>query len=231
VPELWCSGLELVLAAFLGGVIGLERERHGQAAGFRTNILIGVGACLIMQVSQHIQVNYEQFSDSSVVRLDPGRIASYAIAGMGFLGAGAIIKGQSMIRGLTTAAGLWLVTAVGLAIGSGFYIPAVMAVVIAMVVLYGLRTVKEVFLKDVYTRLSVVVDEGLFRLREFEKLIEEKRYTAIEFVNFHKDLTTLSTSYHFRMVSRGDEEWREITRELSEIPGVREISWEEAGFP
>jgi putative Mg2+ transporter-C (MgtC) family protein len=231
MPELWCSGLELLLAAFLGGVIGVEREKHGQAAGFRTNILIGVGACLIMQVSQHIQVVYEQLNNSSVVRLDPGRIASYAIAGMGFLGAGAIIKGQSMIRGLTTASGLWLVTAVGLAIGCGFYIPAIMAVIIAMAVLYGLRTVKQFFLRDAYTRLSVVVDEERFRLQEFEKLIEEKEYTAIDFISFHKDLIKLSTNYHFRMVSRGDEEWREITRELSKIPGVREISWEEATFP
>jgi putative Mg2+ transporter-C (MgtC) family protein len=231
LQEFWCSGLELLLAGLLGGVIGVEREKHGQAAGFRTNILIGVGACLIMQVSQHIQVIYEQLNNSSVVRLDPGRIASYAIAGMGFLGAGAIIKGQSMIRGLTTASGLWLVTAVGLGIGCGFYIPAVMAVIIAMAVLYGLRTVKRFFLKDVFTRLSVVVDEEHFHLQEFEKLIEEKAYTTIDFINYHKDLIRRSASYHFRMVSRGDEEWREITRELSKTPGVREISWEEATFP
>jgi putative Mg2+ transporter-C (MgtC) family protein len=124
-----------------------------------------------------------------------------------------------------------LVTAVGLAVGCGFYLPAVMAVIVAMVVLYGLRTVKELFLKDTYTRLSVVVDEQLFRLQAFEKLIKEKRHTAIEFIDFHKDLIKLTTRYHFRMVSRGDTEWREITQELSKMSGVREISWEEATFP
>ena len=110
---------KLLLAAIVGGSIGFEREAHGQAAGFRTYIIVCVGSCLMMLLSLHIEELYRQLSDQSTVRLDPGRIASYAIASMGFLGAGAIIKGKGSVRGLTTAAGLWVVTGIGLSIGAG----------------------------------------------------------------------------------------------------------------
>jgi hypothetical protein len=93
---------KLIIAALLGGAIGFERETHGQAAGIRTNILVGVGACLMMMLSLHIEEIFRHLNIDSVVRLDPGRIASYAIASMGFLGAGAIIKGKGSVRGLTT---------------------------------------------------------------------------------------------------------------------------------
>ncbi len=114
---------KLVLAALLGGAIGFERETHGQAAGVRTNILVGVGACLMMILSLHMEELFRHLNADSTVRLDPGRIASYAIASMGFLGAGAIIKGKGSVRGLTTAAGLWLVTGIGLSVRRRSYFP------------------------------------------------------------------------------------------------------------
>ena len=108
---------KLVIAAVIGGAIGFEREAHGQAAGLRTYILVSVGACLMMMLSMEMEHFYRHLSvDQSVVRLDPARIASYAIASMGFLGAGAIITGKGTVRGLTTAAGLWLVTGIGLGV-------------------------------------------------------------------------------------------------------------------
>ena len=117
--------VKLVLASLMGAAIGFERESHGQAAGIRTNILVCTGACLMMLLSLHMEEMFRALSVAdSVVRLDPGRIASYAIASMGFLGAGAIIKGKGSIKGLTTAAGLWLVTGIGLSTGAGFVIPA-----------------------------------------------------------------------------------------------------------
>ena len=97
----------LVLAAVVGAAIGFEREAHGQAAGLRTFILVTVGACLMMMLSLEMEELHRHLAvDQSVVRLDPARIASYAIASMGFLGAGAIITGKGSVRGLTTAAGL-----------------------------------------------------------------------------------------------------------------------------
>src|SRR4030042_2995797 len=115
---------KLALAALVGGAIGFERETHGEAAGLRTNILVCVGACLMMLLSLYMEELYRHLgSGPSVVRLDPSRIASYAIASMGFLGAGAIITGKGSVRGLTTAAGLWLATGLGLASGAGSLIP------------------------------------------------------------------------------------------------------------
>jgi len=88
--------LQLLMAAMFGGIIGYEREKHGQGAGFRTNIIICISACLMMQLSMHMEVLYRTLNQGSVIRIDPGRIASYAISSMGFLGAGAIIKGQGI---------------------------------------------------------------------------------------------------------------------------------------
>ena len=100
---------KLLLAAAVGGAIGFEREAHGQAAGFRTYLIVGVASCLMMLLSLHIEELYRALSvDKSVVRLDPGRIASYAIASMGFLGAGAIIKGKGSVRGLYPVLGRYL---------------------------------------------------------------------------------------------------------------------------
>ena len=135
---------KLVIAAAVGGAIGFEREAHGQAAGLRTFILVSVGACLMMMLSLEMEEFYRHLSvDQSVVRLDPARIASYAIASMGFLGAGAIITGKGSVRGLTTAAGLWLVTGLGLAIGAGYFFPALFAALMSLVILYGLRLIQE----------------------------------------------------------------------------------------
>ena len=91
IPE---AILKIVLAGLLGGLVGFEREAHGQAAGFRTYILVALGSCLIMMVSINMETIYRHLGAQSTVRLDPGRIASYALAGMGFLGAGAIITGK-----------------------------------------------------------------------------------------------------------------------------------------
>ena len=128
----------------VGAAIGFEREAHGQAAGLRTFILVSVGACLMMMLSLEMEEIHRHLAvDQSVVRLDPARIASYAIASMGFLGAGAIITGKGSVRGLTTAAGLWLATGLGLAIGAGYLIPALFAAGISLIILYALRLIKK----------------------------------------------------------------------------------------
>jgi len=95
-----------------------------------------------MMLSVHMEALFKHVGEESAVRIDPGRIASYALAGMGFLGAGAIITGKGSVRGLTTAAGMWMITSVGLAVGSGFYIPAILVTLFCFFSLYVLRYVK-----------------------------------------------------------------------------------------
>ncbi|MFC1752227.1 MgtC/SapB family protein [Thermoproteota archaeon] len=126
---------KILLSALLGGVIGYEREIHRHEAGLRTHILVCMGSCLIMLTSGHV---FDIYRDIAVV--DPSRIAAGVITGIGFIGAGAIIREGSSIKGLTTAASLWVTSAVGLAVGSEFYGAAVITAAIALVVLLLLRS-------------------------------------------------------------------------------------------
>ena len=131
--------LRLALSVFLSGLIGLERQIHRRTAGLRTHILVCLGSCLIMLTSMYV---FEIYKD--VANLDPIRIASGVITGIGFLGAGAIIRGRGegekdAVRGLTTAASLWIVAGIGLAVGCGFINAGIYATIFALVVLLFLR--------------------------------------------------------------------------------------------
>lgn len=120
----------ILLAAALGAAIGLERQLHGKVAGVRTNLLICLGAAVLTIVSEQMGIKH----NDSV-----GRIAAQIVSGVGFLGAGVIIRDRGGIHGLTTAATIWLVAAVGIAVGAGFYCLAIVATVLAVAVLIGLR--------------------------------------------------------------------------------------------
>jgi putative Mg2+ transporter-C (MgtC) family protein len=131
--------LRLVLAAVLGSVIGFERERLLWAAGLRTHMLVCVGSCLMMIVSA--------FGFAGVlgphVILDPSRVAAQVVTGVGFLGAGSIILRNEVVKGLTTAASLWAVAGVGLAVGGGLYLAAAAATVIMLIILAGIKPIEE----------------------------------------------------------------------------------------
>jgi putative Mg2+ transporter-C (MgtC) family protein len=113
----------LLLAAFLGGMIGLERELSGKPAGLRTNLLICVGAALLMEISINLSGSVNM--GTSEIRSDPARIAAQIVSGIGFLGAGTIIQARGSIIGLTTAATIWVVAAIGMAVGGRFYVEAI----------------------------------------------------------------------------------------------------------
>ena len=122
--------IKLALAAVLGGLIGLERESLSRPAGLRTYTLVCVGSALAMVVSLDMYYQYYQ-----TVNADPGRIAAQVVSGIGFLGAGTIMREGATVRGLTTAAGLWVVACIGLAVGVGLYIPAIVSTAIILFVL------------------------------------------------------------------------------------------------
>jgi putative Mg2+ transporter-C (MgtC) family protein len=132
------SLLRLALAAVLGGLIGMERELREREAGLRTHLLVSVGSALFTIVSAY---GFHAFLESGadVVQADPTRIAAQIVTGIGFLGAGAIIRQGFSVRGLTTAATLWVVAAVGLAAGAGYYSAAVITTALVLVALYPLR--------------------------------------------------------------------------------------------
>ena len=115
----------ILLAMLLGGIIGAERERKNRSAGFRTHILVTVGSCMFMIVSISMPMMISTMPNGIVNNADPGRIAAQVVSGIGFLGAGAIMQDKGKVRGLTTAASLWVVAAIGLAIGAGMYFSAI----------------------------------------------------------------------------------------------------------
>jgi putative Mg2+ transporter-C (MgtC) family protein len=127
--------LKLGLATLLGGAIGLERELSGKPAGLRTNILICIGATLFTVVSVHMLPIGQG-------GLDASRIPAQIVSGVGFIGAGAILHARGSVTGLTSAATIWVVAAIGMALGSGAYVEAVGTTVLVMVVLWGLRSVE-----------------------------------------------------------------------------------------
>jgi putative Mg2+ transporter-C (MgtC) family protein len=124
--------IRLCLSVALGGLVGLEREMQGRAAGLRTHIMVCLGSCLIMLTSMYVFDIYK-----STAPVDPSRIAAGVITGIGFLGAGTIMRGGDGggVRGLTTASSLWVVAATGLATGVGFYLAAVLTTALALAVL------------------------------------------------------------------------------------------------
>ena len=136
----WEIAFRLGLAALLGGAIGVERELRDREAGIRTHLLVSLGSALFTLVSAY---GFHEFlaSGDAVVRADPTRIAAQIVTGIGFLGAGAIIREGLSVRGLTTAATLWVVAAIGMACGAGYYGPAVAATGLTLFALWPLRIV------------------------------------------------------------------------------------------
>ena len=133
----WPDVVSLLIAAILGGIIGLERELRGKPAGLRTNILICLGSCVFTIISTSL-------SSGS----DPGRIAAQIVTGIGFLGAGAIIHSGTGTHGLTTAAGIWIVASIGMACGAKMYPLAVAAALLTLIVLLVLPPFEKKFRKD-----------------------------------------------------------------------------------
>lgn len=134
------NALKLLLAAILGGIIGLERESLNKSAGFRTHTLVCLGACLIMitSIEMYTVIGKGMFSD-------PGRLAAQVVSGIGFLGAGTIMRSGHGIKGLTTAASLWVVAGIGLAVGAGGFVNSIVSTIIVMLVLIYMPKLETVY--------------------------------------------------------------------------------------
>ena len=155
--------VQLVLAVILGGVIGLERELKGKPAGLRTNILISIGATLFTVLSMRMAAE----------KGDPGRVAAQILAGVGFIGAGTILHTRGAVTGLTSAATIWVVAAIGMALGTGAYVEAVGATALVMIVLTGLaRLEKLVAARSSITRLLVHLRPGAEAVEGIEDLVK-----------------------------------------------------------
>jgi putative Mg2+ transporter-C (MgtC) family protein len=158
----------LLLACILGGTIGYERETAHRPAGFRTHILVCVGAALVMVTSDFIFKQYR-----GLASVDPTRLGAQVISGIGFLGAGTIIREGFSVKGLTTAASLWAVSCVGLAVGAGFYGGAIVTTVIIYITLILLKTIEDKFSKkSKYNIFYIETDNKPGHLGEISRVFE-----------------------------------------------------------
>jgi putative Mg2+ transporter-C (MgtC) family protein len=175
----------LAVSALIGSAVGIERERLRWAAGLRTHMLVCVGSCLVMIVSAY------GFSDvlGPHVVLDPSRVAAQVVSGIGFLGAGSIILRNEVVKGLTTAASLWTVAALGLAVGGGLYIPATAGAVIVLLILIALKP----------------LEEGLWRART-GRLIELSAPRGVVSVGFLENVLGWRASHVTQLIVRPSEE-------------------------
>ncbi|WP_397386471.1 MgtC/SapB family protein [Paenibacillus terrigena] len=176
-PMIWhISNLEmtirLLLALLLGGLIGLERELGGHSAGFRTHILVCLGSAAIALLSMY---GFAAFAADPNVRLDPARLAAQVISGIGFLGAGTILRTGLTISGLTTAASLWVVAAIGLSAGAGFYYGAGILTLLVVVSLFFLNKMEKRFSRTKATRQLVLkMSRGSSSLNQVVDYLSDK---------------------------------------------------------
>ena len=129
-------------AVVIGAVVGLQREYNNNPAGFRTHMLVAIGACIAMITNEYL---LQQFG--SVANIDVARMGSYVISGIGFLGAGSIIKDKNGVRGLTTAAGLWVTACLGITAGAGFYIAALIGTVFVFIIITVMKLLERKLFK------------------------------------------------------------------------------------
>lgn len=172
------SVYKLVLSLLLGSCVGFERKRKGQNAGVRTFSLIAMGACLAMILSIYVPQEYLGLKNG-----DPSRIAAQVVSGIGFLGAGAIIQMKGSVRGLTTAAGIWMVSAIGMAVGVGMYWIATVATVLILLILVQLERFEHRVrigseMRIIRLLLSTVVDD----IGPYRKVLSENH---ILFTNYY----------------------------------------------
>lgn len=148
--------LRLMLAVFLGGLVGIERERKNQPAGFRTHVVLCIGSTLMMLTSIYLADAFNDKHPGSPRTTDPGRIAAQVVSGVGFLGGGAILRMGVTIRGLTTAASLWSTAGIGLAVGCGYYYGAVMMTLLMLATLSVLSSLEHLLFRSKSMRTLLV---------------------------------------------------------------------------
>jgi putative Mg2+ transporter-C (MgtC) family protein len=225
VPSLsWEDALlRLAIAAILGGLVGLERELRDREAGLRTHMLVSVGSALFTIVSAY---GFTEFltSGEATVRADPTRIAAQIVTGIGFLGAGAIIRSGLSVRGLTTAASLWVVAAIGLAAGAGYWDAAVITTGLVLLFLWPLRAVAYrglVRMRPEEGRLAVDLEQGASAVPVLTVL--EELAADVDNVEFEGSPDQRSLSIAVRFPSR--EQAHEASDRIAALASVRRLQW------
>ena len=212
----------LFLASFLGAAIGLEREVHGREAGIRTYLLVSLGSALAMVLSESIVFKY-QTATLFHIGLDPARIAAQAITGIGFLGAGAIIRYRNSTRGLTTAACMWVVCSVGLAAGAGYYLFSTAVSAIAVGSLVSLKSLERRLKRDWFRDLLILSDDVEGQLDRVHDVLDRHGVRISSFAlskNRERKELLVEFKLRFHTVQPLD---RDIVTYVSGIEGIKRV--------
>jgi len=216
------DGLKLLLAALAGAVVGLERHFHGRAAGVRTNMLVATASALIMLLSEKYYLLMPGI-DPSVIKVDPSRIAAGAITGVGFLGAGVIIKNRASVVGLTTAATVWLVSAIGLAFGAGMYSLATTGVALALFSLFVMNFLEQRVPGARYRVFQIRGENLLDNEPQIVGLFESFGY-SVKSRTYVVDKKAGQDEIGFLVKCYDDDNIQAVIRELLKIPQIFSVA-------
>ena len=206
-----------MVALIIGGLTGLERERSYQFAGFRTHILVSVGSCITSITSLMLFLEY-----SSQCNLDPARLSAQVLSGIGFLGAGAILKTSSGITGLTTAAGIWATACIGITIGYGQYVLGIFAWLLVMTTLYILRYIDIFLFRKKQNIITIKVDDINSISKLYNKL--EKSQIKIKNIDVVNDISEEYTINFFIVYDRRIM-LEKVILELNELKNIISIDY------
>ena len=226
--EPWNLVVRILVAAVLGGILGLERDIHGRGAGLRTHLLVSAGAALFMILSTRVATFGVVAGLDFTKVTDPGRIAAQIVTGIGFLGAGVIIREGFNVRGLTTAACLWVAAAIGMASGAGQYMIATITTVLALFSLVLLRRLERFYAKDVYRDLEGRVPNEV----DIQQVVEAVRSEDVRIIFFglerNYETQTTTARMSLRLFHRGDvDKFSHLTIEKLEqthLP-LKSVKW------
>ena len=217
--------IKILLAIILGALIGIEREYHGRPAGLRTHILVTLGATLLIIGSYALPSTVEQIGFKGNFVIDPARLAAGIITGIGFLGAGVVIKTQEFIRGVTTAACIWFSASVGIIIGMGFFLLAVGSTLIALFILIFMSRISHNIYPHSYRKITILTK--LEHPTEFtakcKGILKEHNVTILD-IDYDRDNRKGEMTLHFFIRSRHKEIGSSLTHVFGNLPNVIETS-------
>ncbi|MEJ2197280.1 MAG: MgtC/SapB family protein, partial [Desulfuromonadales bacterium] len=203
--------IKLFFAAVAGGLVGLERERHGRPAGLRTNILVSLGACAMMIISEAFYLKYGMLDVESAVRFDPSRVAAQIVTGIGFLGAGVILKEGISVRGLTTAASLWVVASLGMAFGMGHFTLGAITTALVLASLVFLKKLDPLMRKDRYLTLTVNAKRRMELQDELQQICDQQNLQVSD-ISSNVDLVNDEIFFQMVITQQRQRVGRELTR-------------------
>lgn len=213
------ASFRLLLAMLLGSLVGVERKHKGQVAGIRTFALISMGACLSMLLSIYVPQEYLGLKNG-----DPGRIAAQVITGIGFLGGGAMIQQRGVVRGLTTAAGIWITAIIGMAVGVGMYAASIICTLLVFIVVVGFNRFEHLIHIGQETKVISIRRKGILRnIDDYQSMLDDEGVHISNFFieqNFENNITEINLV----VLVRSSKKIMEAINRLGDTPDTLSIT-------